>query len=291
MRILTREEVPCWYELSWREKESAIILRIHKDIVESIKPIPQDSPMAIGLMEEFSFASFAGNLNQDFGFESVFRFQEEQDDFVEFFIKIPVVRRKTDTPCDRCDGSGKDAFLEDRECLSCDGSGKEHIYDWKPAFAISASFTLLSRILEFPEEDTSAPLPQLLTVTTMTGKHMHGGSLGGTYGIAFCKWLRHLGARTNVPEVVQAMKVAYDRMVGIKEFDEHYFTAYIANENGWLNIDCPGDACGLNPSHGSIREERGYEFSCHNVDSPMQQITLLVGLAALHDKARKEIKN
>jgi hypothetical protein len=31
----------------------------------------------------------------------------------------------------------------------------------------------------------------------------------------------------------------------------------------------------------------GFEFSCHNTDTPMQQLTILASLAALHDLVRK----
>jgi hypothetical protein len=64
-------------------------------------------------------------------------------------------------------------------------------------------------------------------------------------------------------------------------------------ESGGLCIDCPGDACGIHPdtyAEYDIKEGRGYKFTCHNVDTPMQQITLIAGLAALHDCTRKEIK-
>ena len=61
-------------------------------------------------------------------------------------------------------------------------------------------------------------------------------------------------------------------------------------DNGWLSIGCSGDRTGLHPSSfGSIGIGRGYQFSCHNVDTSMQQLTLLVGLATLCDKVRKEM--
>ena len=56
-------------------------------------------------------------------------------------------------------------------------------------------------------------------------------------------------------------------------------------------FDCPGNACGIHPTEVDLRYDLGgYEFSCHNVDSPAQQMALIVGLAALHDMARKEMK-
>ena len=48
-------------------------------------------------------------------------------------------------------------------------------------------------------------------------------------------------------------------------------------------------ACGLNPSHDHMDIGQGYEFSCHNTDTPAQQLTLLAGLAALHDLVRKDM--
>lgn len=54
-------------------------------------------------------------------------------------------------------------------------------------------------------------------------------------------------------------------------------------------LNCPGNACGIHPVIHWEEGENGYKFSCHNVDTPMQQLTLLAGLATLHDKARQEM--
>ena len=76
---------------------------------------------------------------------------------------------------------------------------------------------------------------------------------------------------------------------------QHDFRAGVFSEFGWLNTDCPGNACGLNPSLDAEYDMKkpchGYKFSCHNVDTAAQQLTLLAGVAALHDKARQEIKS
>ena len=89
--------------------------------------------------------------------------------------------------------------------------------------------------------------------------------------------------------MVQAMKTAHGYMLGRTESSPR-FRASVDSSNGWLRVDCPGDACQIYPSHGDdIKEGRGYEFACHNVDTPAQQLTLLAGLAALHDRVRKEL--
>ena len=96
-------------------------------------------------------------------------------------------------------------------------------------------------------------------------------------------------------EMIEAMIKTWQKMFPTKKvdkYDRYSFRASVDYENGWLNVSCPGDACGLNPANSCGGEDgRGYEFSCHNVDSPMQQLTLIAGLAALCDKAKKEIKS
>ena len=76
----------------------------------------------------------------------------------------------------------------------------------------------------------------------------------------------------------------FTKMSGCR-VDESSF--WVRLKNGRLIMNCPGDACGIHPENWYEENDKGYEFNCHNVDSPMQQITLLAGLAALHDEARR----
>ncbi len=140
---------------------------------------------------------------------------------------------------------------------------------------------------------TSAKFPQLLTVETITEYGMHGGSLGGEYGKPLHKFLSTFEPGTSIEEMCMAMMLCYQRMWGLPPFQKHNFRARVDYENGHLNVSVPGNACGLNPSHGVLYDKKkteGYKFSCHNTDDPVQQISLIAGLAALCDKARREIK-
>lgn len=291
IKVITRENIPCWYELSWRQKKPAIVLKIHQDFIASIKPVSEDAPIVKALKEEFKFKSFVGSFDGNFGFDNAFVRTGKKENFVEFVVKIPKVKKWEDEKCDYCKGSGKEKFSDfRRECLHCEGTGKQCFYDWQGAYAISASFSVFTRLAHFPKIETSALFPQLMTVNTITGRDWHGGSLGGEYSIPFVKWLASLFGNNSIPEMVQAMKIAYNRMLGLHKFDQFRFRASVDYESGWLNVSCPGNACGLNPIHGAgydMKRELGYEFDCHNVDTPAQQITLLAGLAALHDRARK----
>jgi len=288
-RYITKENMPCWYELSWQEKEPAIILRIHKDFIKNLDFKIEELPIVKFLREDFDFNEFSTDFEGDIGFDKVFKRIGEKNRFIEFLIKIPEVKRETNKKCSHCNGSGKDEDLE-QDCFFCEGTGKDYIMDWYPAQVISASFSVLTTLLSFHcETDTSATTSQLLTVETMTREGMHGGSLNGEISIPLCEWLSSFKDYAEIPEAVQSMITAYRRMFGLRDYQIFDFRFYVRDKGRFI-ANCPGDACGMHPSDWYFEKGKGYKFSCHNVDTPMQQITLLASLAALYDKARKNIK-
>ncbi len=294
--FLERENMPCVYELSWDGETPAIIVKVHKDFVRSCS-ISQRAPIVLSLMKEFGFSSFSGDLNREsFGFDGAFQRVGADGNFAIFKIVIPVVKKQSGQACDRCGGTGKDEFefINGGKCLMCEGTGKETVFDWKSAYAISASLTVFFSVtsLKFNKKDkTSCSFPQLITVETATIKDMHGGSLWGVYSVPLANFLSSFQPDTEITEMTEAMVGVWQKMFGqVDKYEKYNFYAIVASENGWLNVNCPGDACGLHPADSMGCEPgRGYKFSCHNVDNPMQQIALISGLAALCDKARKEI--
>lgn len=281
------EDIPCWYELSWRKEIEAIVLRIHKDFIKSINSDFQKVWFIEELIKKFQFNEFNCDFKENIGFDKVFENIGEKDGFVEFSVDIPIVRKKTDKKCSFCSGSGKDDFYK-IDCRSCKGTGKESILDWKKVYTISASFTALTKLFQIFDGDTSSSFSQLITLHTITERDMHGGSLGGEISIALKKWLNYFKEHTEISEMAQAMAVTYSKMFGYDSYYDNSFWA-VVREGGKFTADCPGDACGIHPMDW-CDENRGYKFTCHNVDNPMQQITLIAGLAALNNKARKEMK-
>jgi len=293
IRLIKNENIPCWYELSWEKKPPAIVFRIHKDFIKNSNLSSENLDkfwLVKDLMDKFKFAEFSGDFNKDIGFNRVFKRRGEKDNFIEFLIKIPRVKKKTNETCPNCGGSGKSQYISlDRKCDFCGGTGKKYDWDALSSYAISASFTVFTSLLKYCEKDTSAAYPQLITVDTITHYDSHGGSLGGEISIPLKQYLMSLGGKyEELSEITQAMKIAYKRMLGFHRYNDADFKVSL-RENGRFTADCPGNACGIYPDWYD-REDQGYKFNCHNVDNPEQQITLLVGLAALHDMARKGIK-
>lgn len=288
---ITRDDLPCSYELSWQEKPPAIILRVHKDFIANAPDIPNNAPIIKNFMEsKFGFERFCTNFKGNFGFDDAFQLGGETDEFVEFVAAIPRVEKETGKPCPSCNGSGKDGLFGNEKCRHCNGEGKEWRLYWKPAYAISASFTLFTVLARFPEKETSSSLLQLLTVHTVTEKEINGGAFNGEFSRPLTSWMRELAKQENSPEavkkVIQTMKNAHRAMFRLKDFHKFSFRANIG-DGGRFHADCPGNATGIDPLDSPFNESEGYKFCTHNADSPMQQITLLAGLTALHDEARK----
>jgi len=298
--MISRELTPCWYELSWKnegdfKKYPALVLRIHQDFIKTLPSIPADAPIVNSYRENFELNHFEASLENNFGFDNALRNTGQHGEFTEFDIFIPVVYKLTGRKCPECRGRKKNRY-SGGECFYCEGTGKEHIFDWRAGEAIAATIAILFLLLSHHrDKKTSWLAPQLLTVQTMVKRDIHGGSLWGQYSQPLVQWFSAFPPHTRIPEMEKAMQTAYEHIMGKKDYIREYdFRASVDYAGGWLNVSCPGDACGLNPNHGSEYEMKrgiGYEFSCHNVDNLAQQLTLLAGLAALHDRARAETQN
>jgi len=286
MKMITRDIVSCWYELSWRGEQS-VVLRIHTDFVKGVGSVSANSPIIKHYNEGFGFKKFGREFGKDFGFENSLKFLTEADGFLEYLVPTHLVRKDTGKKCYWCKGSSKSDMFDGEGCMHCDGEGKEIVYDYTEAWAVSASLSLLFEFMRFPQIETSCSFSQLMCIHTVTIKGSHGGSLGGEYSPVAVDWMRRRGP-SQIPEMVSAMRVAWEKMDGrMKDFYRHSFRANLSNDEGWLCVDCPGDACGLHPSDHWIDGNSGYRFSCHNTDQPMQQMTLLASLAVLNDLIRK----
>jgi len=94
-------------------------------------------------------------------------------------------------------------------------------------------------------------------------------------------WLSERSGHS-LPLVSLTMRVVYSQLShhSAPVFD---FDSEIGND-GALHLTIPGDRCGLDPDFNRM-PGRGYELQPHNVDSPIQALTLVAGLARLCDLA------
>lgn len=289
MSDILRKNRSCWYELSWSLAIPGVILRIHKDFVRVFKPYSKK------MMElyntEFGLENFSYDFKVGIGYDRVIKYLGEKHDFLEFECALPFFLKLLDEVCDKCNGLGKSDSNFDDECFDCSGTGKKIEYLHKDVLKIGASLSIFSRSLRFPENDTYCSQSQLLEFNIGSGQTEKESFIGGSFSPTMVKWLRSLG---NEPLmcVTEATTLAYRHINVLKAtYDRNDFDAEV--RDGEVFIKCPGDRTLIHPypSAGiNTCDNEGYEFSSHNVFSFQQQWTLLVGLSALHDRARKEIQ-
>lgn len=217
------------------------------------------------------------------GFNGSFQVGRWNGDVIDLTIPIPTI--EVAVSCPMCNGR------ESLACVVCKGSGKDYEIDHSQTLAISATFSVIFQRISFHDifrgEGATNPPLQLLLVSTITQAAAHGGSLHGTFSIPLTAWLATFPEHSMLSAVSGAMKLVHKKLHPFSHhlYNDYHFAASMGG-NGWLNITCPGDACGLNPHHNSmISPGRGYEFECHNVDTADQQLVLLSALAALTDLA------
>jgi len=292
---LLKRDVPCWYRIS-NTSEKLLTILVHREIVDTLMVPTEESPMIHDFREMLGLEDkFFGGFQEQFGFGGIIKVEEkESDPFLHLEVPLPLFRVETQKPCEFCGGSGMiyfPLFKESYPCGHCEDAEKEHHFDWKAAYQVSASLCVLFQLLSSLKEETSARIPQLLTVETIVKPGLHGSSLGGRYSKTLVQWMTNLGVRVSIPEMERAMFNAYKYMNGGKfgHIGEHEFRANVYYKNGWLNVSIPGNACDLNPEYGGPGPDRGYKYDSHNVDSPVQQLTLLAGLAALSDRCLQEM--
>ncbi|MBU0620118.1 hypothetical protein KJ992_01065 [Patescibacteria group bacterium] len=281
--------VPCCYELSYDLMANApkIILRIHESIIKYCA-ILKSEPIVKEFMNDFGFQTFNINFNsKHLGFDGALENNGTSKDFAELSVLLPLVKKNTDENCHWCNGTGEDQCDDSIECMSCNGSCKEHVYDYDLAYKISASLTVLFDLLNSLTLQSTSFFPQLLTVQTMTIKNAHGGSLNGQFSYILVQWLQCNDHK--IIAICEAVKNAYEYMYGSKyQYPGDNFRLRV-DKTGWFIMDCPGGRCGIYPTQNTmfkLSQNSGYDFTSHNVDNPMQQLSILAGLAALHDQVR-----
>ena len=285
-KYLVVDDMPRWHGLSWRPGEPAIVVSVHREALSMASKLPDS--IAQQVAKSLGLGKFEGSYEKCFGFDGTLT-RIENGDFVEFVARLPVVYHVLDEDCRECKGTAKNEYKD--ECLYCMGLGKKSECRYKEAFAVSASLSFLFMPLEHLQWSVPSSRRQLMTILLSVQNSLDGGAFSGMFGIPLVKWLSGMPIDRPIPEMVEAMERAYYHMFTRRKWDHGArFEAFVNDKDGWLNVSCPGQGCGMNPKLGYMTSARGYEVHSHNVDNPVQQLTLLAGLAALHDRADKEIR-
>lgn len=163
---------------------------------------------------------------------------------------------------------------------------------WRDRFALSATLYILSNIARIFDGKSDSTRPQLFYMDLIAEKGLNGGALSVDLTRAFTKWISLQEEHPNRPDIAQPMRRAYEYLTGI-DTERLYRVEAMFRKPYWINLSVPGNACGLYPQSHYFETDadgnpaiKGYPLLSHNADSPVQQLALIMGIAAMHDEAR-----
>jgi hypothetical protein len=259
-----KKSIPAWYELSL-VNEGIIRLKVHRDALQHMRDVDwEKAPAVRDMVKRFGFESFYVPCDGMCGFDKVFtQGGLATGTWVGWDIRLPNIRTENG----------------------------EHEDSKKYTMAVRATLWLFTSCLWLYEGDTQWTKPQLMVVEGIClpteEMRMCLGSLSVSLSPKVIRWLSKQPKNKHLEPVIDAMKNA-SRVMWESSSDRGGFGALV-RESKWLHLDVPGNACGLDPeSHDDESLDVGYTLEPHNVDSSLQQLTLLAGLAKLHDLVRAD---
>lgn len=158
----------------------------------------------------------------------------------------------------------------------------------------------LSIVLQYGEETPSNREQQIdLSVRTDRQVFGWGHMLGGYIAMSTVRWIAHYAKEHVVynsywstpmhPAVVSAMRTTWKAMSSKRMKRWSQDTGGMMSQEGRFVLMCFGNACdiAIYPDIPMHEDMEYVQFSCHNLDSADQQLSLLAGLAKLLELARK----
>lgn len=171
-----------------------------------------------------------------------------------------------------------------RFSISCPNGQPGEASTWSRFYAVAASLQIVFQILSVTELAPEAGPPQLFVVTGLGCRtEIAGSSLYVAASQYVARWISRQ-AEGQILCVAHSIRRTYDRMSGGRT--RLYWHGCRLQPPMYLHLSVHGDANSLDPDQLEYQEMRGYKLWPHNLDSPVQQFPLLVGLGTLSDIIR-----
>ncbi len=255
--------IPIRYDLVFQleDDKPVFVLSASRELIREISEIPADAAYIKGLQEDFHEIGEFSNSDEMLGFGGVFAPCEPLLPLEGFSI----------WKADVCE-----------EVLGDIGES-----NWAPAYQLSCSLSVILRMMEFAESSpNSLGLNQLAILISICRGDMGGFGLAATLSPIARNWIA--ANRSKSKEVAQLAMIATYRHMWPDYFEEdedfrlHSFQVYDNSQGGTgLVMDVPGNACGIYVDGSDLNKGPGWDIHSHNVDSPIQQLSLLSGLCAI----------
>lgn len=268
--MLKYKDEPRRFTLSFEEgRPPKICVRIFK----TCAPLASALYARLRTVEEdylvrWKFKRFEPDLAKGFGFDGAFETGIEDGEY--FVAKAPLIRER----------------------------------DLTTAVSFGALFGVLEFLPEFSEQYLKITAPGdpkrqqfmlLRSAVSLEGNWMRA-PLGGTLAPVFVRWIERVHeSPPDLEQVEEAMLHAWNALSQYqikKRKGPHSFMGLGCSlgEKGRLDLSTLGNACTLSTEDWwQLEDGEGLDLACHNLDTPIQQLSLLAGMAKLHDLADQDI--
>lgn len=264
LRLRQGERVPAMYDLGYFSsmRGAHLSIRLNQAVLAELGELKKSGQLDI-LAERLRSEELQGFAVGNFGFS------EKAIGFGDVFYRVN---------CKWPD------FIEYNVALA-GRSGEYPAIDFNHLFSISGTLKLICWHIQCMEiSDTDCKLWQLMHFQLLTKPGLHGSEMSVFITRDARQWLQY-NLEQHAEEIRRAMIRAADTMhpeyfAKDREFRESSFSVHNQGRDAF-SLNVPGDAAGVYvPGYESFREDEGWELDSHNLDSPVQQLTLLAGLAA-----------
>lgn len=278
------------YYLTYESKPvPTIVFHIHPAIIQKGYPVGGHAEKK--LQEKIPNFPIETSLNKNWGFGGLSQNRGVTDGHTAIAFPMYPPYHYTDSPCESCGGTGKEEFVDYR-CRECYGEKKQKVLDPEKK-VMYYSIELMIRLLSFMQMDMELQQDlQLMCAIDGYTDESYARNLVGFYaknktGPNFVK--PGIGSSyIHCPEAHAAMMEIYGFLYQERTLHGYDFEAYVTEDRGFF-VRCPGvNGCyvGVERFH---RIEGRHEFTNHNIDNITQELTLLTGLAAIHQTVLQDV--
>lgn len=170
--------------------------------------------------------------------------------------------------------------------------------DHRRAYPLTTTLEVLLGHFRVTEHDSDSLVPQYQTLLALRNDREalgYGHMVHAEVLPPLVRWIHDNLGEGREEAVADAMREAHGRMSGGEDLYGPYDFRVALKPPKWIHMDVPGDACGLDPESGGFGGRDGetdgaYRLIPHNTDTPLQQLTLLYGLAKLEELAVEDYR-
>lgn len=260
MRHIIFDDTPHTHEITINEKTPTITFSLRPDLAKFVVELLSGTNRHAEYYEkECGLTSFIPPTQSCWGFGNIFELIETESSWIIWECKLP------------------------------------YKPSWKKLDEISATISDLAMAISmFENEEEPTDTHQFFVIDMMVVKshdYLNGGSLSFFYSrevlnFAITIW----SEREKYDAIMNAMKRFYGHLAGKKDLKLMRDDFYVGQYQGILRCPtfrCPGNCACIAPVHMTRGDAGGAGYVPHNMDSKIQQLTILAGVVKLANMARK----